>query len=68
MEKGWTLIYTTDILYKADIIVELLAESEIEAVVFNKRDSAYQTFGDQEVYVREEHVQKALEIIKTSEL
>jgi hypothetical protein len=68
MEKGWTLIYTSDILYKADIIVELLNESEIEAVIFNKRDSAYQSFGNQEVYVREEHVQKALEIIKKSEL
>jgi hypothetical protein len=68
MEKGWTLIFTTDALYKADIVVELLAESEIEAVIFNKRDSAYQSFGDQEVFVKEEHVQQALEIIKTSEL
>jgi hypothetical protein len=68
MEEGWTKIYTTDQAYQADIIIELLNENDIDGVIMNKRDSSYVAFGNIEVFVSGENKDKALEIIKQSEL
>ncbi len=68
MEEGWTKIYTTDQAYQADIIIELLDENGINGVIMNKRDSSYVAFGNIEVFVSGENKDKALEIIKQSEL
>ncbi len=68
MEEGWTKIYTTDRDYQADIIIELLDENGIAGVIMNKRDSSNVAFGNIEVYVNDDDKNKALEIIKQSEL
>jgi hypothetical protein len=64
MEKDWTTIYSTDQLYIAELAKQMLLDNGIEAVVVNKRDSAYNTFGDIEVYVNRDNVIKALLLIK----
>lgn len=68
MEEGWVKVYTTEKAYQADIIIELLDEKGIAAVVMNKRDSSYAAFGNIDIYVNEKEKDKALEIIKQSEL
>jgi hypothetical protein len=65
MEAGWTKIYTTDKPYQADMLVELLEENDIAGVSVNKKDSSYLAFGEDEVYVKDEDVEKA-EIIKNN--
>ena len=59
MEKNWTLVYTLDKQYKADLAKEILAEEGITAVIMNKRDSAIRNFGEFEVYVNDEFAEKA---------
>ncbi len=68
MEDNWTKIYSTDKLYQADMIIELLDENEIVGVVINKEDSSFLSFGAIEVYVNKDDEEKALSIIKSAEL
>jgi hypothetical protein len=68
MEENWTLVYSTNKPYQADIIIELLDENGIVGVTINKEDSSYLTFGFVEVYVNDNDAERALSIIKSSEL
>ncbi len=63
MEKGWVKAFETMLPYRADIIRAVLEENDIEAVIINKQDSAIISIGRQEVYVPEEKLLKALQII-----
>lgn len=63
MEKGWKLIFSTGEEYKAVLAKELLEDNDVLSVVLNKRDSAYQTFGNVEIYVSEEDEQKSEAIL-----
>ena len=70
MEKGWKIVYFTGEEYQALIAKEMLAEDGIDAVIMNHRDSSYTTFGDVELFVKEEDFDKAaaiLEILKSGE-
>jgi len=60
----WVKIYSTEMLYKAEIAKGVLEEHGIPAVILNKRDSAYQNFGYVEVYVNSEYAVKAVNLIK----
>ena len=62
--ENWKCVYTTDQVYKANAVKELLAEENIEAVVMNRKDSAYTVFGNVELYVPPEDENLAAELIK----
>ncbi len=68
MEKGWTLVYTVDKSYKAQLVMEILEEDEITAVIINKRDTSYPSFGEFEVYVKDPDSVKAQEILQKSKI
>ena len=59
MEKGWVRIYTTNQMFQAEIFKRVLADHDIEAVIINKMDSSYRSFGEIEIYVKNDHVIKA---------
>ncbi|MCB0805317.1 MAG: DUF2007 domain-containing protein [Bacteroidales bacterium] len=65
MDQNWVKIYTTGVPYKVELLKGLLQENEIEAVIINKKDSAY-LFGELELYVRVDQVVKARHIITTT--
>ena len=67
MEAGWTLIYTTTQSFEAELIKQNLLNHNIEAVILNKRDSTYTTFGELEVYIKDEDKAEALNLIKEFE-
>ena len=67
-DANWKCIYTTDKPYQAEIIKQMLEENGIEAVVMNKQDSSYQTFGVAEVYTTQENEETAKELINTFEI
>ena len=60
---NWICVYTTNQIYKAEAVKDLLTEENIEAVVMNKKDSWY-LFGDVELYVQPEDEHLAVELIK----
>ena len=64
MEKGWKELFLTRDEVRATMARDILINAEVDAVILNQRDSAYQTFGDFVVYVQETSFDKALELIK----
>jgi hypothetical protein len=67
MEAGWTLIYTTTQSFEAELIKQNFSNHNIEAVILNKKDSTYTTFGELEVYIKDEDKAEALNLIKEFE-
>jgi hypothetical protein len=63
MEKDWVCIYRNSFVPKAEIIKQLLIDNTIEAVLLNKQDSSYQSFGEAEIYVHQSNVLKAKHLI-----
>jgi len=59
MEENWVSVFCTEKLYLAEIAKQVLEDNDIFAVVINKKDSSYNTFGEIEVYVDREQVIKA---------
>ncbi len=37
----WKIVYTTTNSYRAEIIKQVLASSDIDAIILNKQDSSY---------------------------
>jgi hypothetical protein len=66
-KEEWIPVYAGDMLYKAEIVKQILIDNRIMAFVLNKRDSFYQ-FGDVEVCVRSEDVIRAKHIVNKIEL
>lgn len=64
MEKGWELIFMTAHEYKAEMAKDLLESAGIKTVVLNQHDSAYQNFGEYNIYVAEENSEEAIRLIK----
>ncbi len=63
MEKSWKKIYFSGDEFKVLIARDLLAESGINAVIMNQKDSSYHFFGDVELYVEEHDWEEALKIL-----
>ncbi|MEE9460643.1 MAG: DUF2007 domain-containing protein [Bacteroidales bacterium] len=64
MEKDWVQVYSTDKMFQAEILKQVLADHEIEAVIINKMDSSYKSFGEIEIYVKNVNVIKAKMLAK----
>lgn len=64
MEKDWVQIYSTDRMFQAEILKQVLSDHEIEAVIINKMDSSYKSFGEIEIYVKNVNVIKAKMLAK----
>ncbi len=67
MEKDWEKIFTTSQPYQAEVARQVLEEAGIQAVVINKKDSSYLAFGEAEVYVQQDDVIRAKQLIKNLE-
>ena len=62
MSDNWEVIYTTDKLYQAEMVREILADNDIECVLMNKQDSWYK-LGEIEICVPVENVLKAKQLV-----
>ncbi len=63
MEKNWVCIFTTDLVYEAELAKEVLFDHGIQAVTINKKDSNY-LFGAIEMYVDRKHVLRAKHLME----
>lgn len=63
-EQNWSLVFTTDKPFQAEIVKQMLSSNGVEAVVLNKRDSSYPSIGEAEVYVTPEDEPKAIKLIE----
>ena len=67
MEDNWQLVFTSNFLHKVEIVKAILKDHGIESVIVNKKDSSY-LFGDIELYVHQDYVLMARQIINREEL
>ena len=68
MENNWIKVYTTENAFTAEIIKQALIENDIPAVVMNKQDSSYKSFGVLTVLVHPDQVETALAYIQENNL
>ena len=72
MERGndsdWINVYSTDQLYKAEMMKSLLSEHQIECVMVNKKDSAYVTVGSIELFVPRDQILRAINLVQKNPL
>lgn len=61
--ENWNKVYATNKFHEAEIVKGVLEEQDIQAVVLNKKDSAYH-FGLFEIHVKKDSVLKAIKIIQ----
>ncbi len=60
----WSKVYESKEPYRAEIVKDILEQKEINAIIINKKDSAYYIFGMLEVHVEAKAVLNALKIIE----
>jgi hypothetical protein len=66
MDDNWITVYSTNQLYKAELVKELLFDNQVTAFVLNQQDSTY-LFGEIEVCVKQGDVIRAKYIINKIE-
>jgi hypothetical protein len=66
MENNWVRIFRTMQPIQAELLKGMLEENEINVVLLNKHDSAFQV-GEAELYVSPDDEQKALALIQNTE-
>lgn len=61
--NNWQRVFSTDKIYRAEIVKAVLEDNGLQPVIINKKDTAYQ-IGNYEVFVAPEGVMKAIKIIE----
>ena len=64
MEEGWKEVYMTASEYKAEMAKDKLETAGMKVVVLNQHDTAIQSFGEYRIYVADENVVTAVELLK----
>jgi len=62
MFDNWEVVYSTNQLYEAELVKEIMADNNIECVIMNKQDSAYH-LGEIEVCIPTDDAFKAKQLI-----
>lgn len=62
MEQEWSVVYTTNKIYEAEILKNVFSENNIECISMNKMDSSY-LLGEIEVMVPKEQITEAEKLI-----
>ena len=62
MNNDWIEVYSTNDIFKAEVIKNMLISNNIEAIIMNQQDSSYH-FGTAKIYTKKENILQANEII-----
>jgi hypothetical protein len=62
MSDNWEVIYSTNQIYEAELVKNIMEDNDIECVIMNKMDSIY-GFGDIEICVSTENTFRAKQLI-----
>ena len=62
MNNDWIEVYSTNDIFKAEVIKNMLLSNNIEAIIMNQQDSSYH-FGAAKIYTHKKNITKAKEII-----
>ena len=60
----WSKVYESKKPYRTEMVKDILEQKGIKAIILDRKDSAYDIFGQLEVHVKAEEVLTALKIIE----
>ncbi len=63
VRPGWHKVFSTDKTHQAEIVKAVLSDNQLDPVLINKKDSAYDRFGYIEIHVTSDQVMRARKII-----
>ena len=66
-QMKWSILKISNQLFELEMMKGFLLENGIDAVVMNKQDSSYQVFGEGELLVKKEDVQRAEKLLNQSD-
>ncbi|WMN12526.1 DUF2007 domain-containing protein [Marivirga salinae] len=61
--KNWKTVYKTDKLYQVQIVKDYLQDKDLQPIIVDKKDSAYQ-LGYYEIVVTVDEVMRAIKLIE----
>lgn len=64
--ENWIKIFEDGMMIRAEIVKGILVENDIQAVVLNKKDTAYQMFGNYQVLVKRDDAVQATKLIQNA--
>jgi len=67
-EKDWVKVFSSNQLFKVELMKGVLENNGIDSVVINKQDSLYMNFGEVELYTLKSFAEKALQLITMHKL
>jgi hypothetical protein len=62
MDNNWIIIFSSSDTFRIEVMKGMLQEHDIEAVIVNKKDSAY-LFGEAELFVKMDDAFRANQVI-----
>jgi hypothetical protein len=62
-DEYWDVVYRSPLLYRVEMLKDLLELEDIPSVVVNKKDSSYLAFGEIELNIRRSDIPKAQFIV-----
>jgi hypothetical protein len=62
--NNWTKVFEAKEEYKVEIVKDILTDRGYEPVIINKKDTAYNIFGQYEVHVDPKYAVLALRVIE----
>jgi hypothetical protein len=60
---GWIKVYSSTQVFKVELMKGVLENNGMDAVIVNRQDSSYLTFGEIELYTLKIYANKAIGII-----
>ena len=64
--ENWIKVFEDSMQIRAEIVKGVLVENEIQAVVLNKKDTAYQMFGNYQFLVKRDDAIQATKLIQNA--
>ena len=62
MKNDWSVVFSTNDIFKAEMIKNMLISNNIDAIIMNQKDSSY-LFGTAKIYTKKDDVEQAKKII-----
>ena len=62
--NNWTKVFASKDEYKAEIVKDVLVDKGFDPVIINKKDTAYNIFGEYEVHVAKEFAVSSIRVIE----
>ncbi|MDG2139764.1 MAG: DUF2007 domain-containing protein [Flavobacteriales bacterium] len=62
MKNDWSVVFSTNDIFKAEMIKNMLISNNIDAIIMNQQDSSY-LFGTAKIYTKKDDAEQAKKII-----